>query len=112
MSSPNPLFGDSVVRDITRGSLHTVINATELRTGSAFRFGSKQSGCWRFGTIAPEDALVADAVAASAAYPVLLPALDRKYRFTKSGGHHWSHARPAHRRWSLREPRRKPNGAQ
>lgn len=79
------LFGDTVVRDVARSSLHTVINATELRTGSAFRFGSKQSGCWRFGTIAPEDALVADAVAASAAYPAYLPAIERKYRFTKNG---------------------------
>ena len=79
------LFGDTIVRDVVRDSLHTVINATELRTGSAFRFGSKQSGCWRLGSIAPENALVADAVAASAAYPALLPALDRKYQFTKKG---------------------------
>ena len=28
-----------------------VVNATKLRTGSAFRFGSRQSGGWRFGTI-------------------------------------------------------------
>ena len=79
------LFGNTIVRDVARDSLHTVINATELRTGSAFRFGSRQSGCWRFGTIPPEDVLLADAVAASAAYPVLLPALERKYRFTKGG---------------------------
>ena len=78
------LFGDTVVRDVARPSLHTVINATELRTGSAFRFGSMQSGCWRFGTIAPEDALVADAVAASAAYPVYFPAIERRYQFTKN----------------------------
>ena len=79
------LFDNVTVRDVSRDGLQTVINATELRTGSAFRFGSQQSGCWRFGTIAPEDALVADAVAASAAYPVYLPALERKYRFTKNG---------------------------
>ena len=79
------LFGETLVREVARDSLHTVINATELRTGSAFRFGSRQSGCWRFGTIAPEDALVADAVVASAAYPVFLPALEREYRFTKNG---------------------------
>ena len=79
------MFGDTIVRDVSRKSLDTVINATEMRTGSAFRFGSQQSGCWRFGTIAPEDALVADAVAASAAYPVCLPALERKYRFVKNG---------------------------
>ena len=79
-------FGERLVRDVDRNSLHTVINATELRTGSAFRFGSEQSGCWRFGTIAPHEALVADAVAASAAYPILLPALDRTYQFQKKDG--------------------------
>ena len=79
------LFGKTLMRNVARDSLHTVINATELRTGSAFRFGSRRSGCWRFGTIDPEKASVADAVAASAAYPVLLPALDRSYRFTQQG---------------------------
>ena len=79
------LFRNTLMRDVARDSLETVINATELRTGSAFRFGSRQSGCWRFGRIAAEEAFVADAVAASAAYPVLLPALDREYRFLKKG---------------------------
>ena len=79
------LFGNTLMKDVARESLDTVVNATELRTGSAFRFGSRQSGCWRFGTIAPHEAFVADAVAASAAYPVLLPALDREYRFSKRG---------------------------
>ena len=79
------LFGNTLMGDVARDSLDTVINATELRTGSAFRFGSRQSGCWRYGRIAPEEALVADAVAASAAYPALLPALDREYRFLKKG---------------------------
>ncbi|MCY3941823.1 MAG: patatin-like phospholipase family protein [Gammaproteobacteria bacterium] len=80
------LFGETLVRDVKRASLDTVINATDLRTGSAFRFGSKQSGCWRFGKIKPEDAFVADAVAASAAYPIFLPALDRRYQFTRNDG--------------------------
>ena len=79
------LFGDTVMRDVKKDSLDVVVNATELRTGSAFRFGSRQSGCWRFGEIAPEEALLADAVAASAAYPAMLPALDRRYRFRKNG---------------------------
>ena len=78
------LFGDTHVHEVTRRPLHTVINATELRTGSAFRFGSRHSGCWRFGTILSEDALVADAVAASTAYPVWFPALERKYRFLRN----------------------------
>ena len=78
------LVGDTRMHEVARNRLDTVINATELRTGTAFRFGSRQSGCWRFGTISKEDALVADAVAASAAYPVWLPALERRYRFRKN----------------------------
>ena len=80
------VFTETLVRDVARDALDIVVNATELRTASAFRFGSRQSGCWRFGTIEPDDAYVADAVAASAAYPLWLPALDRRYRFTKEGG--------------------------
>ena len=105
------LFGDSLVRDVARDSLHTVINATELRTGSAFRFGSRQSGCWRFGTISDEDALVADAVAASAAYPVYLPALERKFRFTKKGQTTEPTRVLLTGRRSVRESRGEPNGA-
>ncbi len=80
------LFGNALVRDVARDSLATVINATELRTGSAFRFGSRESGCWRYGTIPPTDAYVVDAVAASAAYPAYLPTLDRRFLFTASDG--------------------------
>ena len=79
------LFGKRRVVDVERKDLEIIINATELRTGSAFRFGSQESACWRFGTIPRDDALVADAVAASAAFPVLLPALDRSYEFTRNG---------------------------
>lgn len=78
-------FGNKLLSEVARDSLDIVVNATELRTGSAFRFGSRESGCWRFGTIASKDALVADAVAASAAHPLFLPALDRTYAFAKNG---------------------------
>ena len=78
------LVGDTRMHEIARNGLDTVVNATELRTGTAFRFGSRQSGCWRFGTISKEDALVADAVASSAAFPVWLPALERRYQFRNS----------------------------
>ena len=78
-------FGNRTMADVERENLNIVINATELRTGSAFRFGNKKSGCWRFGIIPQSSALVADAVAASAAYPVFLPALDRFYSFTLRG---------------------------
>ena len=87
------LYGETLMHEVTRGSFHTVINATELRTGSAFRFGSKESGCWRLGTIAPREAPVADAVAASAAYPIVLPALEREYAFRKD--HHTTESQRA-----------------
>ncbi len=64
---------------------HLVINATELRTGSAFRFGTKESGSWRWGKLHRNDASVAHAVAASAAYPLFLPAFDETLTFERAG---------------------------
>ena len=64
---------------------HLVINATELRTGSAFRFGTMESGSWRWGKLHRNDATVAHAVAASAAYPLFLPAFDETLTFEKDG---------------------------
>ena len=64
---------------------HLVINATELRTGSAFRFGTLESGSWRWGKLHSNDASVAHAVAASAAYPLFLPAFDETLTFEKDG---------------------------
>jgi predicted acylesterase/phospholipase RssA/proteasome lid subunit RPN8/RPN11 len=80
------LFGDRNLSSARRGGLDVVINACELRTGSAFRFGSRQSGCWRVGQVRGNDVPVALAVAASAAYPVLLPALDREFVFVDQNG--------------------------
>ena len=74
-------FGKTIITDQCRDNIDVVINASELRTGSAFRFGSRESGCWRFGTVVDNNITVAKAVAASAAYPALLPALDLKFDF-------------------------------
>ena len=71
--------------DQRRNDINIVINATELRTGSAFRFGSRESGIWRFGRVPNNNVRVAKAVAASAAYPILLPALDEIMEFCKDG---------------------------
>ena len=57
--------------------------AAELRTGSAFYFGRDEAGCWRFGTMDPSDIPIAQAVAASAAYPLFLPALDEFLLFRR-----------------------------
>ncbi|QDV43940.1 thiamine biosynthesis protein ThiF [Stieleria neptunia] len=76
------LFGETKVAQVARDGLDVVINATELRTGTAFRFGNRESGCWRFGTIENNDVSVARAVAASAAYPALLPAIDTVLQYS------------------------------
>lgn len=73
-------FGDRTVDQVQRTGLSIVINATELRTGSAFRFGSDESGTWRLGRLVNVPS-VAHAVAASAAFPALLPSFDLKLAF-------------------------------
>ena len=77
------VIGDARMSDRRRGNIDLVINATELRTGSAFRFGSRETGIWRFGRASNNDIRVAKAVAASAAYPILLPAFDEIMEFHK-----------------------------
>jgi integrative and conjugative element protein (TIGR02256 family) len=80
------LFGSIPISATRRADFDVVINACELRSGSAFRFGSRESGCWRYGAIEGNAADVAHAVAASAAYPALLPALDEVLAFTDRKG--------------------------
>jgi integrative and conjugative element protein (TIGR02256 family) len=80
------LFGSALMTAARRNDLEVVLNACELRSGSAFRFGSRESGCWRYGVIADNALEVAHAVAASAAYPLLLPAIDETVTFTDRQG--------------------------
>ena len=68
-----------------RHKLEIVIGACELRTGTAFRFSTSAAGSWRHGALLEPDVEVAFAVAASAAYPLLLPAFDRRWIFSKGG---------------------------
>lgn len=63
-----------------------VINAAELRTGSAFYFTPRESGSWRLGKLALSDISVAHAVTVSAAYPLFLPALDEHLPFDRRDG--------------------------
>lgn len=78
------LFRGASLNDL-RAQPHLVINATELRTGSAFRFGTKETGSWRWGKLHRNHVSVAHAVAASAAYPLFLPAFDETLTFEKDG---------------------------
>ena len=77
-------FGDRRMNAVARQNLSVVINASELRTETAFRYGSIESGCWRFGKVV-ETPRVATAVAASAAFPAFLPALDVSLTFKDRG---------------------------
>jgi NTE family protein len=68
-----------------RQNMEVVIGACELRKGSAFRFGNAKSGDWRHGEMVDWDVEVGFAAAASAAYPIFLPAFDRIWKFLKRG---------------------------
>lgn len=80
------VFGSIPITAPRRDDFEIVLNACELRSGSAFRFGSRESGCWRYGVVDGNAVEVAHAVAASAAYPALLPALDEVVAFTDRSG--------------------------
>lgn len=80
------LFGTRTVGAHRRHNLNVVLNACELRTGTAFRMGSRESGSWRYGVISGNEIEIATAVAASAAFPALLPAIDRYFSFTDRHG--------------------------
>jgi len=62
-----------------------VLTATDLHSGAAVRFGSAVNSCSRYGRI-NDNVTVGTAVAASAAYPILLPTLDRRFTFTGRDG--------------------------
>jgi NTE family protein len=79
------LFGDLRLTSPRRRNMDVIIGACDLRTGSAFRFSNDSIGGWRHGEAIDGDSQVAFAVAASAAYPLLLPALDRTWSFRKRG---------------------------
>ncbi|WP_055495643.1 hypothetical protein [Streptomyces sp. TP-A0356] len=83
-------FGTKTMADVTHPGLDVVLTATDLATTNAVRFGSTRSACSRYGTIT-EPIHVATAVAASAAYPALLPALERTFTFQHRDGHHQQH---------------------
>lgn len=80
------IFGNMRITQVARPNIDVVLNACELRTGTAFRFGNHRSGAWRFGEIENNCVSVAHAVACSAAYPMFLPAFDRELTFVKKDG--------------------------
>lgn len=79
------LYADIRIDAPRRNNMDVVIGSCDIRTGSAFRFGSTSSGSYRHGSLVDPKVDLALAVAASAAYPIFLPALDRTWQFTKNG---------------------------
>lgn len=78
-------FGARTMDEVTHPGLATVLSATDLTTTNAVRFGSEASSCSPYGRI-QEPVAVAEAVAASAAFPILLPALKRRFTFERRDG--------------------------
>lgn len=85
------LFNGLKLNSKTKNNIDVIINACELSTGSAFRFGNRETGNWHFGKLRSNTIPVSEAVACSAAYPLILPALDKFYTFQKK--HLTSHQR-------------------
>jgi NTE family protein len=84
-------FDDLLFKKKTLGNLppnrpKLIAVAAELRTGSAFYFTARDAGTYRLGPIDATRIRVAQAVAASAAYPLLLPALDESITCCKPDG--------------------------
>lgn len=76
---------------VTHPDLAVVLSATDLSNGNAVRFGSQVSSSSPLGRIV-DAGPVADAAAASAAFPLLLPPLVRRYQFERSdGSRHFTH---------------------
>ena len=80
------LFKGARINDLKSGKPLLIINASDLRTGSAFYFSAQESGSWRLGVLANAKIAFAHAVAASAAYPLILPALDERMLFNRRDG--------------------------
>lgn len=65
------LFGEATLQDLPEEP-QFIINATNLETGSLFRFSRREARDWRVGRIASPTIRLADAVAASSAFPPIL----------------------------------------
>lgn len=78
-------FGAKPMAKVSLPNLKTVISATDVITANAVRFGSATSSCSPHGMII-NPVTVAEAVAASAAYPVVFPPITRQYRFQRTDG--------------------------
>jgi NTE family protein len=65
------LFGDATLQDLPDHP-RFVINATSVQSGALFRFSKPYMADWRVGRVDHPDVALADAVAASSAFPPVL----------------------------------------
>lgn len=79
------LFNRKRLTELRLDRPRLIIVACELRAKAAFYFTSEQLHCWRYGSADSSKIEIADAVVASASYPVVLPALDEYMTFVKEG---------------------------
>lgn len=79
------IFGGRALVQLRSDRPELIIIACELRAKAAFYFTARKLHCWRYGSASSDGVSLADAVSASAAYPVALPAIDGDMTFEKDG---------------------------
>lgn len=79
------VFGGRTLPELRPDRPRLFIVACELRAKAAFYFTANRIQCWRYGSADSSGVEIAYAVAASASYPVFLPALDEHIGFEKDG---------------------------
>jgi NTE family protein len=79
------LFNGRTLPELRADRPRLIIVACELRAKAAFYFTAERLHCWRYGSADASNVQIAHAVAASASYPVALPALDERMTFSKDG---------------------------
>ena len=69
----------------TRDGIEIIINACELSTNTAFRFGNKVISNWIFGKASADSISLAEVVAASAAHPAFFSTMNKHFEFHHDG---------------------------
>lgn len=79
------ILGHCRLTDLRADRPRLVIVACELRAKAAIYFTAERIHCWRYGSATSQGVELAEAVSASAAYPLALPAIDQWMTFEKNG---------------------------
>ena len=79
------VLGAVLLDQLPRSLPELIINAADLPLQTAFRFTRNRIGTWPTGAVVWPGCRLSEAVAASAAYPILLPAIDRELVLAEDG---------------------------